>query len=295
MAIAASTLGSCGEESASEGAAPSCPSDTAGVQQQILTPRCGLSACHDSDEPAQGLDLISPGLEARVAGTVGACARPIVVPGDPDASYLLSKVRLATLSCGQRMPLDQAPLEPEAIECLEQWIAGLRVDSGTDGPPATTADAAGVPGLDAAAGGDAGAVVVSPCDEGQVLCGTRCIAEIPPTLDAIFTSTLEHGCVFDSCHGGLVPKEGLDLSTPDSAYSHLVGVASRQRPELQLVEPGHPERSYLVNKLRGVDLAATDSAGLRPAERMPQPPNTPLCEEKIRVIEEWIRGGALRL
>jgi hypothetical protein len=34
-------------------------------------------------------------------------------------------------------------------------------------------------------------------------------------------------------------------------YSNLVGVASRQRPELLRVNPGNPDASYLVHKLGG--------------------------------------------
>jgi hypothetical protein len=54
------------------------------------------------------------------------------------------------------------------------------------------------------------------------------------------------------------------------------------------VEPGRPEKSYLVNKLRGTQSSV---GGL--AERMPPPTaGEPLTEEEILSIEAWISSGA---
>jgi len=56
------------------------------------------------------------------------------------------------------------------------------------------------------------------------------------------------------------------------------------------IKPGHPEESYLVNKLHGVDMAALDSTEMQESVRMP--PEQPLCDEKIALIEQWILAGA---
>lgn len=96
-------------------------------------------------------------------------------------------------------------------------------------------------------------------------------------------------CATTACHsGGPPPPSGVPLSL-DAAFgwSQLVSVPSVQAP-LNLVEPGHPEKSYLVNKLRGTQSSV---GGL--ADRMPPPTaGDPLTEEEILSIEAWISSGA---
>lgn len=93
----------------------------------ILARSCGGAACHiDEDEPAAGLDL-SAGV--ALTSLVDAPSsqdptRALVVPGDPDGSYLMCKLRA---SCddrvGTRMPPVGAPaLTSEEIAVIEAWI-----------------------------------------------------------------------------------------------------------------------------------------------------------------------------
>jgi len=70
-------------------------------------------------------------------------------------------------------------------------------------------------------------------------------------------------------------------------WSQLVSVPSVQAP-LDLVDPGHPERSYLMNKISGTH-ASVGGFG----DRMPPTSvGEPLSEEEILSIEAWIRSGA---
>lgn len=63
-----------------------------------------------------------------------------------------------------------------------------------------------------------------------------------------------------------------------------VGRPSLLRPDLQLVRPGEPDRSYLVMKVEG----ALGIAGARmPLGR------DPLLPADIQLIREWISAGAL--
>jgi hypothetical protein len=62
-------------------------------------------------------------------------------------------------------------------------------------------------------------------------------------------------------------------------------------PALSIIEAGKPEDSYIINKLRGMNIAEEGSTGVT-ATQMPPPPSSPLCEEKIALIEEWIANGA---
>jgi hypothetical protein len=91
----------------------------------------------------------------------------------------------------------------------------------------------------------------------------------------------DRSCV--ACH-----VEGAELGQlvlfPDP-WRHLVGVASSESP-LKLVEPGAPERSYLLAKVEGRHLEAHGSG-----ERMPlqQPP---LGADAIGRLRAWIEAGA---
>ena len=74
----------------------------------------------------------------------------------------------------------------------------------------------------------------------------------------------------------------MDLGSTADSFAALVGVASLQVPELNRVEPGDPDSSYLIDKLEG-----TQTVG----SRMPQ--GGPfLDQETIDLIREWISNGA---
>ena len=95
----------------------------------------------------------------------------------------------------------------------------------------------------------------------------------------IFTPT----CAKAGCHAASSAEAGLVLEA-GQAYGNLVGRSSSQRSDLARVQPGDPERSYLILKLRG-DPSIT---GLR----MPQDGPPFLPSEQIDGIAAWIRAGA---
>jgi hypothetical protein len=101
------------------------------------------------------------------------------------------------------------------------------------------------------------------------------------TLEAIQDSVFTPTCAFAGCHGGAGAAEGLRLDDGFS-FDNLVGVASAQVPELNRVEPGDPDNSYLVQKLEGT---AAEGA------RMPR--GGPALEQAlIDDIRQWIEDGA---
>lgn len=95
----------------------------------------------------------------------------------------------------------------------------------------------------------------------------------------IFTPT----CAKAGCHASASASDGLVLEA-GQAYGNLVGRPATQRSNLARVQPGDPDRSYLILKLRG-DPSIT---GLR----MPQDGPPYLTSEQIEGIAAWIRAGA---
>jgi hypothetical protein len=132
------------------------------------------------------------------------------------------------------------------------------------------------------------------CPEQQVSCDGTCIDPIVPRADVLQQRVFARSCALSSsCHSGAAAPEELRLGSVDDLFATAVGESSRQAPTWLLIEPGQPQDSYLIRKLRNVELAAQSSSGA-PSTSMPPPPNAALCEPKIRAIEAWILMGAPR-
>ncbi|WP_437810820.1 PE-PGRS family protein [Sorangium sp. So ce1078] len=98
-------------------------------------------------------------------------------------------------------------------------------------------------------------------------------------VQAILTAT----CA--GCHGNAGPAAGgLDLRA-NAAHGGLVDGDSTTCADRVLVVPGMPSQSYLINKLRNVDLCAD-------GKPMPPPPAAALSEANIKKITDWICAGA---
>jgi hypothetical protein len=117
-------------------------------------------------------------------------------------------------------------------------------------------------------------------------CGTE-IPEVPAAEPISYSAHLEPLVIAHclSCHESEEAKAKLVLD-PGVGYERLVGPRSTQEPEMALVEPGDPGRSYLWLKLqhvtregKGMPRTLTGSKKLRPAE--------------LELYRRWIEGGAL--
>lgn len=92
----------------------------------------------------------------------------------------------------------------------------------------------------------------------------------------IFMST----CAQVGCHAGSNPQMGMAL-TEEQFYGHIVDAPSRERPELKLIDPGRPDSSYLIHKVKGRE----DIVGA------PMPfTGEKLSEQEVQILEEWTRG-----
>jgi hypothetical protein len=114
-------------------------------------------------------------------------------------------------------------------------------------------------------------------------CGSDSTVNLDPTLANVQAEVFTPSCAVSGCHDSVFHMQDQDLS-PGKAFAGLVNVRSTEDPTRFRVEPGAPERSYLVAKLRG----GPNISGAR------MPLNQPAVDEQsIQLVERWIAAGAL--
>jgi len=143
-----------------------------------------------------------------------------------------------------------------------------------------------VVGAGSGCGDDVGQVPLGavPMDGGAMADPLAVPPDVVPdgSFDAIATQIFAPRCagVPGLCHSGQFEP---NLATPAVAWASLVRRPARENPSALRVDPGSPETSFLVAKLRGT--AGSSQMPLGAA---------PLSEESLALIEEWIRDGAPR-
>ncbi len=94
---------------------------------------CAVSGCHVEDSglrPEAGIDL-SPGMiRTSLIGVETLCedGSVYITPGNPDASYLVNKLRGVGICDGVRMPYGLDPLSPTQMRAIETWICAGALD-----------------------------------------------------------------------------------------------------------------------------------------------------------------------
>lgn len=124
-------------------------------------------------------------------------------------------------------------------------------------------------------------LVLQACEHADPVGGD---GELEPTLSSIQSNVLTNSCALSGCHTGPDPQQGMNLSAGQT-HDNVVNVPSNERPELDRVEPGNPDASYLVHKIEG-------RAGIV-GQRMPLG-RSPLSQQEIDAIRQWIADGASR-
>jgi hypothetical protein len=139
-----------------------------------------------------------------------------------------------------------------------------------------------------------------------IIAGCGEVDDRPATWSYISPAIFQTNCASTSCHGAAAAVSGLDFSTPDRGYTSLTdlwtwevvapdagappsgvpcatvdGTFVCEQMLRPLVTPYDPAGSRVVNMLRARD-----------APRMP--PDRPLTEPDIELVERWILNGACR-
>jgi len=107
----------------------------------------------------------------------------------------------------------------------------------------------------------------------------------PPPPDATFTrvqgEVFSVSCALSGCHSGSSPTGGMNLSA-GVAYGNIVLVPSTERADLDRIQPGEPDLSYLVKKIRG----DPDIVG------SPMPLIGTITSAQRQLVIDWVRRGA---
>jgi hypothetical protein len=177
-----------------------------------------------------------------------------ILPGDPWRSYVVARLWDTSVNA-ELMPRQCRAWNDEATRALGCFVEGLETD-------------------------ESGAVTnffddidYAHCTF-QVPAPGRCGSGITPL------EIFDQQC--STCHGATDPPEGLDLRAQSFAAS-LVGKPSREQPQKLLVDPGHPESSYLMLKVQG-DPSITG---------VQMPKGGALAPAQIEALRAWIAAGAM--
>jgi uncharacterized membrane protein len=215
--------------------------------EAILRARCAM--CHGGAAASAGLRLDDLGTLLA-----GGARGPVVVPGDPDGSELLRRLRGTSLP---RMPLTGPPyLSDEEVDHFARWIAA--------GAEARPSSGGGAPAPPAAAPPAAAPTATTPA--GPPATGPITYAHVEPIL--------ARHCVRCHAASGILgpPPEGYRLDT----YAETVRSDDRAR-----VVPFAPDASELVRRVVGHALP-----------RMPLGGPPWLDDAELDLIVAWIVDGA---
>lgn len=96
----------------------------AAIQANIFTPSCAISGCHTGPAPKEDLRLDKDFSYAEIVYQPSNKKADafLIIPNDPDNSYLIQKLEGTIGILGKRMPLNRTPLPVEEIQVIRDWI-----------------------------------------------------------------------------------------------------------------------------------------------------------------------------
>jgi len=132
LALAVATAPACDEKlSEIAGPTPGLEPTFSSLQREIIAPVCSVCHTNVGRVPAGGLNLLP---DVAYANLVNVPSRAksgaiLVIPGDPDGSYLVQKLAGAAGIVGARMPRNGTPLTEGQLLIVRRWIQlGARND-----------------------------------------------------------------------------------------------------------------------------------------------------------------------
>jgi hypothetical protein len=106
-----------------------CEPTLQSIRDTIFVTSCGFDSCHGDNNFAYMLNLVLDvqGLSTELVDAPAKSCKgwTLVVPGDPDHSFLWNKLTMETPACGMEMPFYTEPLSAPALECIRGWITSL--------------------------------------------------------------------------------------------------------------------------------------------------------------------------
>ena len=112
-------------------------------------------------------------------------------------------------------------------------------------------------------------------------CGTD---DRPANWTYVHAAIIVPSCTTSSCHTEFNAQAGVKLADRENAYSILLGRTCNENPDNaadgNFVVPGEPENSRLMHLLIGDNVSRA------------MPPDRPLSDADIDLIERWILTGA---
>ncbi|MEW5855183.1 MAG: hypothetical protein AB2A00_40780 [Myxococcota bacterium] len=114
------------------------------IQAKVFTPSCSLASCHGGNTPEADLDLTTGKSHQQLYNRVSVFQRDggpslvLVIPGDPDNSFLVHKLEKTTgqlqsgncpeggqgseCDLGRPMPYGNPPICDKQMAAIRQWI-----------------------------------------------------------------------------------------------------------------------------------------------------------------------------
>ena len=101
------------------------------VNADLFRTSCALSGCHASAASGNGLALVEGEEYASLvdAPSLFAPGEVLVIPGDPDGSYVVKKITGAEGIEGDPMPPPFGTLDPRLLAELRAWIEAGALDN----------------------------------------------------------------------------------------------------------------------------------------------------------------------
>jgi mono/diheme cytochrome c family protein len=276
------------------GAPPPSPEPSAAAApdgRAVLAERC--EKCHGASKTKGGLRVDS--LEAMLTGGENG---PALVPGDPERSELVRRVRLPLTAKGHMPPKKERQPSAAEVSALAAWVRGLSRTRGIAKKPhesATQSDVSSSAPSSPASAPEASAAATESAPNGEAAPREPAQAASPPSAapdletppDAELLARVPAELTLYSAVQPLLAKRCGKCHLGEKPAARL-----RIEPHAALVEggfsgpgivPGKPGESFIVQR---ISLPASDD------DRMPPPEEAPMTGDEIALVRFWVERGA---